>query len=69
MAPARAWNGAPMHYLLTQILDLGGTFGFAISGAVVAVRRRMDVFSVLVLAPAAGNAGGVTRDLLIGAVP
>ena len=50
-----------MHYLLTQILDLGGTFGFAISGAVVAVRRRMDVFSVLVLALAAGNAGGAAR--------
>lgn len=58
-----------MHYLLTQMLDLGGTFVFAISGAVVAVRRRMDVFGVLVLAFAAGNAGGITRDLLIGAVP
>lgn len=58
-----------MHYLLTQVLDLGGTFVFAISGAVVAVRRHMDVFGVLVLAFAAGNAGGITRDLLIGAVP
>ncbi|HEX7382187.1 MAG TPA: trimeric intracellular cation channel family protein [Nevskiaceae bacterium] len=58
-----------MEGLLTHILDLGGTFVFAISGGVVAVHRRMDIFGVLVLAFAAGNAGGITRDLLIGAVP
>src|SRR5512140_2015698 len=34
-----------------------------------AVRHRLDVFGVLVLAFAAGNAGGITRDVLIGAVP
>src|SRR5574340_663253 len=58
-----------MHQLLIPVLDLGGTFVFAISGAATAVRRRMDIFGVLVLAFAAGNAGGITRDLLIGAVP
>lgn len=58
-----------MEHLLIQVLDLGGTFVFAISGGAVAVRRRMDIFGVLVLAFAAGNAGGVSRDLLIGAVP
>ncbi len=58
-----------MHELLTHVLDLGGTFVFAISGGVTAVRRKMDIFGVLVLAFAAGNAGGITRDLLIGAVP
>lgn len=58
-----------MEHLLTQVLDLGGTFVFAISGGVAAVRRRMDIFGVLVLAFAAGNAGGISRDLLIGAVP
>lgn len=58
-----------MHHLLTHVLDLGGTFVFAISGATTAVRRRMDIFGVLVLAFAAGNAGGITRDLLIAAVP
>ena len=55
--------------ILLAVLDLGGTFVFAISGAVVAVRKRLDVFGVIVLAFAAGNAGGITRDLLIGAVP
>ena len=50
-------------------LDLVGTFVFALSGAMAGVRHRLDVFGVLVLAFAAGNAGGITRDLLIGSVP
>ena len=54
---------------LALILDLGGTLVFAISGGLVAIKRRLDVFGVLVLSFAAGNAGGITRDLLIGAVP
>ena len=51
------------------ILDLGGTFVFAISGAVAAVNRRLDIFGILVLSFVTGNFGGITRDLLIGAVP
>jgi len=57
-----------VHVLLT-VLDLGGAFVFAISGAVAAVRHRLDIFGIMVLAFAAGNAGGITRDVLIGAVP
>ncbi|WFU23716.1 trimeric intracellular cation channel family protein [Bradyrhizobium sp. CB1717] len=52
-----------------HILDLVGTFVFAISGAVAAVNRRLDIFGILVLSFVAGNFGGITRDLLIGAVP
>jgi uncharacterized membrane protein YeiH len=52
-----------------HILDLGGTFVFAISGAVAAVNRRLDIFGILVLSFVAGNFGGIGRDLLIGAVP
>ena len=52
-----------------HVLDLAGTFVFAISGAVAAVNRRLDIFGILVLAFVAGNFGGITRDLLIGAVP
>jgi len=58
-----------MPRILFAVLDLGGTFVFAVSGALLAVRRRLDLFGVLVLALAAGNAGGLLRDLLIGAVP
>ena len=50
-------------------LDLIGTFVFAISGGAAAVRKRLDLFGVILLAFLAGNAGGVTRDVLIGAVP
>lgn len=58
-----------MTHVLLAVLDLGGTFVFAISGAAAAVKHRLDIFGVMVLAFAAGNAGGMTRDLLIGAVP
>ena len=54
---------------LLLVLDLIGTFVFALSGATAGVKSRLDLFGVLGLSYAAGNAGGVTRDLLIGAVP
>lgn len=54
---------------LTVVLDLVGTFVFAISGASAGVKHRLDIFGVLVLSFAAANAGGITRDLLIGAIP
>jgi uncharacterized membrane protein YeiH len=54
---------------LLLALDLIGTFVFALSGAASGVKSKLDVFGLGVLAFVAGNAGGVTRDLLIGAVP
>ena len=54
---------------LPLILDLTGTFVFALSGALAGVRRKLDLFGVLVLSFAAANSGGITRDVLIGAVP
>ena len=54
---------------LLLVLDLIGTFVFALSGATAGVTSRLDLFGVLVLSYAAGNTGGITRDLLIGAVP
>lgn len=54
---------------LLLALDLTGTFVFAISGAMLGVQRRLDVFGVLCLAFAASTAGGISRDLLIGATP
>ena len=50
-------------------LDLVGVFVFALSGGLVAVRKRFDLFGVLVLAGAAGLGGGILRDLLIGITP
>ena len=54
---------------LPYILDLAGTFVFALSGAVAGVKHRLDIFGVLVLSFAAANTGGITRDVLIGAIP
>jgi uncharacterized membrane protein YeiH len=54
---------------LLLTLDLLGTFVFALSGAAAGVKKKLDAFGVGVLAFVAGNAGGVARDLLIGAVP
>lgn len=51
------------------LLDLLGTFVFALSGGVAAVRNKLDVFGVLVISFVAGNTGGIIRDILIGAVP
>jgi uncharacterized membrane protein YeiH len=50
-------------------LDLLGTFVFALSGAAAGVKSKFDLFGLMVLAFAAGKAGGITRDVLIGAVP
>jgi uncharacterized membrane protein YeiH len=50
-------------------VDLLGTLAFAISGGLLAVQKRMDVFGVLVLAFVTAVTGGIVRDLVIGAVP
>lgn len=50
-------------------LDLLGTFVFGVSGAMLAVERRLDAFGVTALAVAAALAGGMLRDLVLGATP
>ena len=50
-------------------LDLVGTFVFALSGAMAAITHRFDLLGVLVLTFAAGSAGDITRDILLGAAP
>ncbi|MFJ1806021.1 MULTISPECIES: trimeric intracellular cation channel family protein [unclassified Streptomyces] len=50
-------------------LDLIGIFVFAISGALLAVRKNFDVFGIAMLAEVTALGGGVFRDLVIGAVP
>src|SRR5690242_11913451 len=54
---------------LVLVLDLCGTFVFALSGASAGIKHKLDIFGVLVLSYAAANIGGILRDLLIGAVP
>jgi uncharacterized membrane protein YeiH len=54
---------------LLLVLNLAGTFVFGLSGGLAAVRARLDIFGVVVLATIVGLAGGITRDLLIGVPP
>lgn len=58
-----------MHNARVLIIELIGVFVFALAGATAAVRQRLDLFGVLVLSFATATAGGIARDLLIGAVP
>ena len=51
------------------VLDLVGIFVFAVTGALVGVRKDLDVFGVLVLAGPTGLGGGFLRDVLIDATP
>ncbi|GHF09923.1 trimeric intracellular cation channel family protein [Streptomyces spiralis] len=50
-------------------VDLVGIFVFAISGALLAVRKNFDVFGIAVLAEVTALGGGLFRDVMIGAVP
>ncbi|MFG2503413.1 trimeric intracellular cation channel family protein [Streptomyces sp. NPDC048441] len=50
-------------------LDIIGIFVFAISGALLAVRKNFDVFGIAVLAEVTALGGGLIRDVVIGAVP
>ncbi len=50
-----------------DFLDLLGTAAFAISGALFAIKKRMDTFGVLIIAFVTAVGGGTLRDMLIGA--
>jgi uncharacterized membrane protein YeiH len=50
-------------------LDLFGTGVFAVTGALAAVRKRMDIFGVTVVAMVTAIGGGTLRDLVLGRVP
>lgn len=52
-----------------QIVEILGTFAFAISGVLVALEKRMDVFGVLIIAFVTSVGGGTVRDILIGFTP
>lgn len=51
------------------ILELIGTVAFAASGAIIAIRKKMDIFGVCVLALTTAVGGGIIRDLMLGVTP
>lgn len=54
---------------LLTLFDFIGTIAFAISGAIVGIHKKMDIFGVNVLAVTTACGGGVIRDLMIGCTP
>jgi uncharacterized membrane protein YeiH len=51
------------------VLDIFGTFVFAISGALVASDKKFDLFGVLIIAFVTAVGGGMLRDVLMDAHP
>jgi len=54
---------------LYYLLDLAGTFAFAISGATAARQRGLDLFGICAIAFTVACGGGIIRDICIGAIP
>ena len=54
---------------LFNVLDLLGTIAFAISGALAAMDRRLDLFGIFIIAFVTAIGGGTVRDILIGNTP
>ena len=54
---------------VVNVLDWVGTLVFALSGGLLGVRKQFDLFGVLFLSFVVSVAGGMMRDILIGAVP
>ena len=52
-----------------MIFDWLGTVAFAVSGAMVGISRRMDIFGIVVLAVLTAVGGGMVRDVLVGVTP
>lgn len=55
--------------IVDEVLQLAGILAFAISGALVGVRRRLDLLGVLVVGSFTGIGGGIVRDVLLGVHP
>ncbi len=51
------------------IIDILGTFSFAVSGTSAALRKRLDIFGILIIAFVTSVGGGTLRDVLIGNTP
>ena len=55
--------------IILLILEIVGTIAFAVSGAFVAIKAKLDVFGVIFIGCVTAVGGGITRDILIGATP
>lgn len=53
----------------TFIFELVGTVAFAISGALIAMEKKMDMFGVAMLGLTTSIGGGIIRDMILGVIP
>lgn len=58
-----------MNEMVFMSLDIIGTVAFAVSGALTAMEKRMDVFGISIVAICTALGGGTLRDMLIGNTP
>ncbi len=52
-----------------HIIEILGTFSFAVSGASFAMEKKLDPFGVLILSFVTAIGGGTLRDVMIGSLP
>lgn len=52
-----------------HVIDILGTFSFAVSGAFFAMEKKLDPFGVLILSFVTAIGGGTLRDIMIGNLP
>lgn len=55
--------------IILFVFEMVGTVAFAISGAMIAIKKRVDIFGVIVLSSMTALGGGIVRDILIGHLP
>lgn len=58
-----------LHTTIFFPIEIIGTIAFASSGAMVAVRKKLDLFGIIVLGVITAVGGGMLRDLMIGNIP
>lgn len=58
-----------MNHNFFHYVDLIGTFAFAISGALAAINRNLDIFGVFAIAFVTACGGGIIRDICLGSFP
>ena len=58
-----------LSFIVFNFCEIVGTVAFAISGAMIAIKARMDIFGVIFIGIITALGGGITRDLLIGNTP
>lgn len=54
---------------IVLIIELIGTVAFSVSGAMVGMRKQMDIFGVIVLGVVTAVGGGMMRDVFLGQIP